>query len=77
MYGADPLGVNSWRFQQDEAGYGVSSDLLSHAVDLALMLIGPITRVVGTSRPTSASGRRRATAPATTAAGDRRIRAPR
>src|SRR5438270_5717732 len=24
MYGADPLGVNSWRFQLDEAGYGVS-----------------------------------------------------
>jgi predicted dehydrogenase len=48
MYGADPLGVNSWRFQLDEAGYGVTSDLLSHAVDLAHMLIGPITRVTGT-----------------------------
>jgi predicted dehydrogenase len=48
MYGADPLGFNSWRFQLDEAGYGVTSDLLSHAVDLAHMLIGPITRVVGT-----------------------------
>jgi predicted dehydrogenase len=48
MYGADPLGVNSWRFQLDEAGYGVTSDLLSHAVDLAHMLMGPITRVCGT-----------------------------
>jgi predicted dehydrogenase len=48
MYGADPLGVNSWRFQFDEGGYGVTSDLLSHAVDLAHMLLGPITRVVGT-----------------------------
>ncbi len=48
MYGADPLGVNSWRFQLDEAGYGVTSDLLSHAVDLAHMLIGPIARVTGT-----------------------------
>ncbi len=48
MYGADPLGFNSWRFQLDEAGYGVTSDLLSHAVDLAHMLIGPITRVTGT-----------------------------
>ncbi len=48
MYGADPLAVNSWRFQLDEAGYGVTSDLLSHAVDLAHMLIGPITRVTGT-----------------------------
>jgi predicted dehydrogenase len=48
MYGSDPLGVNSWRFQLEEAGYGVTSDLLSHAVDLAHMLIGPITRVTGT-----------------------------
>jgi predicted dehydrogenase len=48
MYGADPLGFNSWRFQRDQAGYGVTSDLLSHAVDLAHMLIGPITRVTGT-----------------------------
>ena len=48
MYGADPLGVNSWRFQLDEAGYGVTSDLLSHAVDLAHLLIGPIARVTGT-----------------------------
>jgi predicted dehydrogenase len=48
MYGADPLGVNSWRFQLGQAGYGVTSDLMSHAVDLAHMLIGPITRVTGT-----------------------------
>jgi predicted dehydrogenase len=48
MYGADPLGLNSWRFQLDEGGYGVTSDLLSHAVDLAHMLVGPITRVTGT-----------------------------
>jgi predicted dehydrogenase len=47
MYGSDPLGVLSWRFEQDEGGYGVSSDLLSHAVDLAHVLIGPIARVVG------------------------------
>jgi len=62
MYGADPLGVNSWRFQLDEGGYGVTSDLLSHAVDLAHMLIGPITRVVGAvetfirERPEPAAG---------------------
>jgi predicted dehydrogenase len=48
MYGADPLGLNSWRFQLDEGGYGVTSDLLSHAVDLAHMLLGPIARVTGT-----------------------------
>jgi predicted dehydrogenase len=49
MYGADPLGVLSWRFRLDEGGYGVTSDLLSHAVDLAHYLVGPITRVVGTT----------------------------
>jgi predicted dehydrogenase len=49
MYGSDPLGVLSWRFLLDEAGHGVTTDLLSHAVDLAQILIGPITRVVGTT----------------------------
>ena len=48
MYGADPLAVNSWRFQAREGGYGATSDLLSHAVDLAHMLLGPIARVTGT-----------------------------
>jgi predicted dehydrogenase len=49
MYGSDPLGVLSWRFLVDQAGHGVSTDLMSHSVDLAHMLIGPITRVVGTT----------------------------
>ena len=49
MYGADPLGLLSWRFKAEEAGHGVSSDLLSHALDLGLMLLGPITRLVGTT----------------------------
>jgi predicted dehydrogenase len=48
MYGSDPLGVLSWRFLLDQGGHGATTDLLSHAVDLAQMLIGPITRVVGT-----------------------------
>jgi predicted dehydrogenase len=48
MYGADPLGLLSWRFLEDQAGHGASSDILSHSVDLAHMLVGPITRVVGT-----------------------------
>jgi predicted dehydrogenase len=48
MYGADPLSLNSWRFQLDQGGCGVTSDLLSHSVDLAHMLLGPITRVTGT-----------------------------
>jgi predicted dehydrogenase len=49
MYGADPMGVLSWRFLVDEGGHGVSTDLMSHAVDLAHMLVGPIARVVGTT----------------------------
>jgi predicted dehydrogenase len=49
MYGSDPLGPLSWRYRLDQAGHGVSTDLLSHSVDLAHMLLGPITRVVGTT----------------------------
>jgi predicted dehydrogenase len=62
MYGSDPLGVLSWRFLVDQAGYGVTTDLMSHSVDLAHMLLGPITRVVGTTetfikeRPRPAAG---------------------
>ncbi len=47
MFGADPLGLLSWRFELDQAGHGVTSDILSHAVDLAMMLNGPISRVIG------------------------------
>jgi predicted dehydrogenase len=62
MYGADPLGLLSWRFRVDEGGHGVSSDLLSHAVDLGHLLLGPITRLVGATetfireRPLPAGG---------------------
>jgi predicted dehydrogenase len=48
MYGSDPMGLLSWRFLIDESGYGVSSDILSHAVDLAHYLVGPIDAVSGT-----------------------------
>jgi predicted dehydrogenase len=46
MYGRDRTGVLSWRFLQEEAGYGALTDLMSHATDLALHLAGPIQRVV-------------------------------
>ncbi len=48
MYGSDPMGVLSWRFLVDQAGHGVSTDILSHSVDLAHALVGPIASVVGT-----------------------------
>ncbi len=48
MYGRDRLGLLSWRFLQDGAGYGVLSDIMSHAIDMAQFLCGPITRVVAT-----------------------------
>ena len=46
MYGRDRLGVLSWRFLQEEAGYGALSDIMSHAIDMAQHLYGPIQRVV-------------------------------
>lgn len=49
MYGSDPMGLLSWRFLVDEGGHGVTTDLMSHSVDLAHMLVGPIARVVGTT----------------------------
>jgi predicted dehydrogenase len=48
MYGRDRLGLLSWRFLQEEAGYGALSDIMSHAIDMAQYLCGPITRVVAT-----------------------------
>lgn len=49
-YGSNPSGVLSWRFQRDLAGSGTLGDLMSHVVDSALMLAGPIRRVVGNRR---------------------------
>ena len=43
-YASDPNGFLSWRFEQ-EHGLGALSDLMSHVIDMAHMLVGPITRV--------------------------------
>ena len=48
MYGRDRLGLLSWRFLQAEAGYGALSDIMSHAIDMAQHLCGPIRRLVAT-----------------------------
>ena len=47
MYGSDPMGLLSWRFRVDEAGHGVSTDILSHSVDLGHYLVGGISKVLG------------------------------
>jgi predicted dehydrogenase len=46
-YASNPQGVLSWRFQREFSGLGVLGDLMSHVVDMGLMLAGPIKRVVG------------------------------
>lgn len=45
-YGTDRLGVLSWRYKRETSSFGVLTDLMCHAVDLALHLVGPIRRLV-------------------------------
>jgi predicted dehydrogenase len=44
-WGADPASPDAWRFKRSEAGSGAMGDLLSHSIDLALMLNGPVDEV--------------------------------
>jgi predicted dehydrogenase len=46
-YASNPQGVLSWRFQREFSGLGVLGDLMSHVVDMGMMLAGPVKRVVG------------------------------
>lgn len=61
-YAADPRGARTWRFERDRAGSGVLGDLMSHGVDLATHLVGPIdtvtalTQTVIDVRPLPATG---------------------
>ncbi len=48
MYGRDRLGLLTWRFLQEAAGHGALTDIMSHAIDMAQFLYGPIRRVVAT-----------------------------
>jgi predicted dehydrogenase len=43
--GNDPSKTSGWRYQRAQAGSGVVGDLLSHVVDLAFYLNGPITEL--------------------------------
>lgn len=61
-YGRDPGGVLSWRFQRHLAGRGTLADLISHVLDTAHFIAGPIRRVVSqqhtfiTERPLATPG---------------------
>jgi myo-inositol 2-dehydrogenase/D-chiro-inositol 1-dehydrogenase len=54
--GNDPTRPPSWKTEKAQAGSGVIGDLLSHLVDTALYLNGPITEVTALAR-TFAPGR--------------------
>src|SRR3954468_3472138 len=56
QWGADTTRPPSWKMDPSLAGSGVADDLLTHLLDAALYLNGPITRVVATTR-TFASNR--------------------
>ena len=49
MYGSDPLGLLSWRFDREISGYGVLGDILAHVTDMAMYLGGGIKRLVSNS----------------------------
>jgi len=44
-YGRNPSAVLSWRYRQELSGLGTLGDLMSHAIDMAHMMAGPIGRV--------------------------------
>ena len=46
-YASNPHTVLSWRFQRELAGLGSLGDLMSHVIDMAHMIAGPIRRVIG------------------------------
>ncbi len=46
MYGSNPLGLLSWRFEREISGHGALGDIMAHVVDMALLLVGPVERLV-------------------------------
>jgi predicted dehydrogenase len=49
-WGADPVSPEAWRFKPSEAGSGAMGDLLSHSIDLALMLNGALDQITALVR---------------------------
>jgi len=54
--GNDPSKATTWRYKRSEAGMGAAGDLLSHSIDSALCLNGPITELTAIAH-TFVSGR--------------------
>jgi predicted dehydrogenase len=54
--GNDPSKATTWRYRRSEAGMGAAGDLLSHSIDSALYLNGPITELTAVMH-TFAAGR--------------------
>jgi predicted dehydrogenase len=46
MYGSNPHGQLTWRFDRSLAGMGTLGDIMSHVIDMAAMLVGPVRRLV-------------------------------
>lgn len=44
--GIDPAKASGWRYSRSAAGSGATGDLLSHSVDMALYLNGPMEQIV-------------------------------
>jgi predicted dehydrogenase len=57
QWGPDTSRNATWRMDPAQAGSGVADDLLTHLLDTALYLNGPITETIGSAR-TIAPGRR-------------------
>jgi predicted dehydrogenase len=49
-WSADPSSPLSWRFSKAVAGSGATGDLLSHVIDLAHFLVGPVSDVTSLTR---------------------------
>jgi predicted dehydrogenase len=54
--GNDPAKTSGWRYSRKDAGSGAAGDLLSHLLDMALYLNGPLTEVTAMTH-TFAPGR--------------------
>ena len=46
-YGGDPAAMLTWRFREESSGLGTLADMMSHVIELTLMLGGPISDVAG------------------------------